>query len=156
MIFEAGFYVELFGLVCVKGIEANGRREQTRFWNSSTVGSSPAMSNGHRCCRCCKRCRIVTTTAVAAVAARQLVHVPRARVAGRRAVKSPARLFAPALTSTTSGVGAGRLLWLGSTAASSAVMAAGNQLILGGCTVANECSVSRYIERTTGRSLQGC
>ena len=44
-----------------------------------------------------------------------------------------------------------RRRWRRSTAASSGVITAGNQLILGRCAVAHECSISRYIEPTTGR-----
>ena len=39
-------------------------------------------------------------------------------------------------------------------AAGSSLLA--NQLVLGDCAVAHECSVSRYTERTTGRYLKGC
>ena len=49
-----------------------------------------------------------------------------------------------------------RLRWRRRTAASNGVITAGNQLILGGCAVAHECSVFRYTERTTGRCLDRC
>ena len=51
-------HCSIVGHVCVKGSEANGRREQAWFRHPSSRGLSPAMSNRHRCCcsYCCCCC----------------------------------------------------------------------------------------------------